>query len=118
MPKKSEDKNTKDGKTTNRRKKSSKYVLVDPSEKAEVPMDALEQLRQEILRIRREVRFDKYPPKMTIDEDGDVIFEIPEKFYENKTAETEDLTLIGEIKLYDDPFIPITFHFYYGEDED
>ncbi len=78
--------------------------------------DMLEQLRQDILRIRRERRFDKYPPKMTVNEDGDVIFDIPEKVYENRTARTEDLKLIAEIKLYDDPLIPVTVDFYFDDD--
>ena len=80
-------------------------------------MDTIEQLRQDILRMRREERYDKYPPKMTVDEDGDVFFEIPEKFYENKTADTEDLTLIGEIKLYDDPLIPVIVTIYHEDDD-
>jgi len=104
-------------KRTRRTAKKEPVAEENPRKQLVYDMDPIEQIRQDILRLRREYRYEKYPPKMTIDEDGDVFFEIPKEIDECKTADTEDLTLIGEIKLFDDPLIPVLFSFYYDDDD-
>lgn len=76
-------------------------------------MDPIEAIRRAILQRRMEMRMDKHPPQLVLQEDDMLVFKIPEEIYECKTAETDELTLIGEIKLFDDPYIPVMFSFYY-----
>lgn len=85
--------------------------------KGDIGIDYLDELRDWLIQRRVQARMEKNPPKVIHQDEDMIAYEIPDEVWESPKVNSEKLSLLAEIKLYDDPYIPMMIKFY-DEDED
>lgn len=60
-------------------------------------------------------RLKKSPPKLVCDDDEALVYEMPEKVWEDPKVETDELAMVAEVRLFDDPYIPLMICFHYED---
>ena len=75
------------------------------------PMGFINMIRDHAKRQRLELRLEKYPPELLLDDDDVMIWKIPPETFACPTEFTSELTELACIRLYDDPFVPMSVKF-------
>ena len=75
------------------------------------PMGFINMIRDHAKRQRLELRLEKYPPELLLDDDDVMIWKIPPETFACPTEFTSELTELACIRIYDDPFVPMSVKF-------
>lgn len=54
---------------------------------------------------------EEHPPELIYEDEDALIYDIPDRIFKSYKDETDELTSVGQVELYDDPYISALFTF-------